>query len=188
MPAVSGEQRPVEPVSGHDDVPVGGLTPESEAVPEKLNFTSTPALLTALLLSIVLMMSALFGWYALGHDIRSQMTWAQGGTLLFFVLFMIAMMLSLGYSRLWADESGITVRNGPRVRRYRIDEVAGLRMRSGDAWAYLLVKVDGRAEKRAVLAIQHLEGDGAKRKLRQLRAWLKANGATSKDVEAPTED
>nr|WP_255622274.1 PH domain-containing protein [Tessaracoccus sp. OS52] len=91
-------------------------------------------------------------------------------------------MLSLGYSRLWADEDGVTIRNGPVLRKFRIDEIAGLRLRQGDAWAYLLIKHDGGVKRRAVLAIQSLEGANAKSKMRQLRHWLKANGANSQGV------
>lgn len=156
--------------------------PEETPVPERLVYTSGPALLTALLLSTVLLVCGLAGWWAVGPDIRAQVTGAQVATLLFFLLLMIGIAMSLGYSRLWADEDGVTVRNGPVLRRYQLDQIAGLRLRSGDAWAYLLIKRDGQAVKRPVLAIQQLEGAGARRKMRDLRAWLKANGATSSGV------
>lgn len=153
-------------------------------LPDRLSFTSVPALLTALLLSTLLLIGSLYGWYAIGPDIRGDITMFQAATLLFFMMLMIAIMLSLGYFRLWADDNGVTVRNGPLVRRYQIEQIAGLRLRSGDAWAYLLIKGDDGLEKRPVLAIQHMEGQGAKDKLKILRQWLKEHGATSKDVTA----
>lgn len=165
---------------GPDGIPE--VSAEQE-VPARLVFTSTGVLMVAIVGSMVLMMSAMFGWYAIGPEIRSRMTWPQAATLLFFLLFMIGAMMSIGYSRLWADEDGVVVRNGPVVRRFRIDEIAGLRLRQGDAWAYLLVKDgSGGIRRRAVLSIQQMEGAGARRKMRDLRAWLKANGATSKGV------
>lgn len=149
------------------------------AVPPRLAYTSLPALMTAVVLSIVLMSVSMFGWWALGADIRDQVTWPQAATLLFFVFVMIGIMLSIGYSRLWAADGVVTVRNGPIVRRYGVDQIAGVRLRPGDAWSSLLVKQDEGLKRKPVLAIQFLEGEGGKRKIVELRRWLKDNGATS---------
>ncbi|MDO5735744.1 MAG: PH domain-containing protein [Propionibacteriaceae bacterium] len=165
-----------------DEVPQESQPPQ---VPERMAFTSPPALMTSVLLSVILLIFAMYGWYALGADIRAQVSLFQGATLLAMMLLMIGIMLSVGYSRLWADERGVTVRNGPVLRRFTVDQIAGLRLRSGDAWAYLLIKDNGTVKRRAVLSIQQLEGNAGKRKLRELRDWLKANGATSKDVTLP---
>ncbi|NHB85821.1 hypothetical protein G7085_18030 [Tessaracoccus sp. HDW20] len=167
----------------HDDA-----TPAGTAVPERLAYTSPPALMTAVVLSIVLLSFAMFGWYALGKEIRDQITWVQAGTLVFFMLFMIGVMLSVGYSRLWADENGVTVRNGPVLRRYPIERIAGVRLRKGDAWSSLLLKGETELKRTPVLAIQSLEGEAAQRKLIELRRWLVANGATSRDAVVGPED
>lgn len=151
--------------------------------PERLSYTSPPALATGVVLAIVLMSFSLFGWWALGKDIRDRVTWAQGGTLLLIVLLMVAILLSIGYSRLWADENGVTVRNGVFLHRYRIEQIAGVRLRPGDAWAGLLIKGDGEVKRRGVLAIQSLEGAAAQRKVVELRRWLVDQGATSRDVD-----
>lgn len=161
--------------------------PKAEQVPERLAFTSPPALMTSVVLSGVVLMFSLYGWYAIGRDIRSQITLAQGATLVFFVVLMIGIMLSIGYSRLWADEKGVIVRNGPVLRKFSVDQIAGLRLRNGDAWAYLLIKNNGKVKRRAVLSIQQLEGARGKRKMRDLRAWLKANGGTSEGITQPDE-
>lgn len=153
-----------------------------EEVPERLSFTSRPALWTALVLSGVLLMMAMYGWYAIGQEVRDQITWAQVATLLGIVLAMIAIMLSVGLSRMWAEGDKVVVRNGLRIRRYELSQIAGLRLRSGDPWAYLLIKSPSGLVRRPMLAIQQLEGAGGQAKLRELRAWLKANGATSRDV------
>ena len=150
---------------------------------ERLSYTSPPALMTGVVLSIVLMASSLFFWWALGKDVRDRVTWPQAATLLFFVLVMVAIMLSLGYSRLWANEDGVTVRNGPFLHRYRIDEVAGVRLRPGDAWSSLLIKGETELRRRPVLAIQFLEGEAAQCKVVELRRWLVDHGATSRDVD-----
>ncbi|MHA6509889.1 PH domain-containing protein [Tessaracoccus sp. Y1736] len=160
------------------------MSPVTERpLPERLSYTSPPALMTGVVLSVILMSSALFGWWALGKEIRDRVTWPQAGTLLFFVLLMVGLMLSIGYSRLWANEDGVTVRNGLFLRRYRIDEVAGVRLRPGDAWSSLLIKGGHEIRRRPVLAIQFLEGEAAQRKVVELRRWLVDHGATSRDVD-----
>mgnify|MGYP000849653762 CR=1 FL=1 len=151
-------------------------------VPERLSYTSPPALMTAVVLSMVLLAFAMFGWWQLGPEIRSEITWPQAATLLFFIFFMIFVMLSVGYSRLWAADEQVVVRNGPLVRRYSVNEIAGLRLRSGDAWSSLLIKRDGGLKRAPVLAIQFLEGEAAQRKVIELRRWLVEHGATSQDV------
>ncbi|QXT63869.1 hypothetical protein [Tessaracoccus palaemonis] len=153
--------------------------PEAAPVPERLSYTSPPALMTAVVLSIVLLSVSMFGWWAIGEEIRDKITWPQAGTLLFFVFLMIGIMLSIGYSRLWADERGVIVRNGPFIRRFTIAQIAGVRLRPGDAWTSLLLKTgDGEEPKRQpVLAIQFLEGEAGRRKVVDLRRWLVARGA-----------
>ena len=159
-----------------------GSKPGPAPIPERLAYTSAPALMTSVVLSIVLLSFAMFGWYALGKEIRNQITWPQAATLLFFLFFMIGVMLSVGYSRLWANEEGLTVRNGPFLRKYPIENIAGVRLRKGDPWSSLLLKGGEELKRKPVLAIQSLEGEAAQRKLVELRRWLVANGATSRDV------
>lgn len=128
------------------DTPQQDPTPDTPKVPERLHYISTTVLATAAVLSIVLFSFALYGWSAIGKSVRDQITWPQAFTLLFFMLLMVAIMLSLGYSRLWAEAGVVTVRNGPILRRYPVDQIAGLRLRHGDPWAYLLVKQEGKRD------------------------------------------
>ncbi|NLE98698.1 MAG: hypothetical protein GX596_12040 [Propionibacterium sp.] len=154
-------------------------------VPKRISYVSLPALVTGIVLTAILMAGALAVWWALGPEIRAQVSWIQAATLLFFVVFMMGVMLMIGYSHLWAENGKIVIRNGPVLRKIDVEDVAGLRLRKGDAWAYLLVKDPerpGSVQRRAVLAIQSLEGKRAEKKVRELRNWLKANGASSEGV------
>lgn len=154
------------------------MSDETQQVPKRLSYTSRATLMTAVVLSVVLLSLAMFGWYAIGPELRAQMTWPQALTLLFFVAVMIAIMLSVGYSRLWAADGQLVVRNGPILRRYPVQDIAGFRLRSGDAWSSVLLKgEDGQLVRKPVLAIQFLEGERAQAKVRELRRWLVANGA-----------
>nr|WP_108871616.1 PH domain-containing protein [Tessaracoccus timonensis] len=163
---------------------------EGSAEPKSLSYVSVPALLTAIILSMVLLSGALYFWWVLGPSVRAQVSTLQLATLVLFLIVMLAMMLGIGYSHLWAGDGQVVVRNGPFIKHYPIDQIAGLRLRKGDPWAYLLVKdetTETGYRRRATLAIQSLEGEGAQRKVRALRRWLKANGATSGDLR-PNED
>lgn len=165
--------------------PTAAVPEEGQPAPRTLAYTSVPVLATALGLSVILLLGAMYFWYALGPEIRAQVTLAQAATLLFFVVVMIGIMMAVGYSRLWAADGEVVVRNGPFIRHHAVSDIAGLRLRKGDPWAYLLIKdpeAEGGVRRRAVLAIQAMEGKGAGRKVRELRRWLKANGATSADV------
>lgn len=141
---------------------------------ERLVFTSRPAMWVGLLGSIILLIAAMGVWLALGADIRSRVTTIQLATLLGFVLIMVAIMLSVGYSRMWAGPDGVTIRNILRVRKFKVADIVGVRMRKGDPWAYLLVKSPSGEEpaKHAILAIQAAEGKSGMTKVLQLRQWL----------------
>lgn len=159
---------------------------DAESVPKTISYRSVPALVTAVLLSMVLLSGALYAWYAVGKSVRDQISWVQAATLLFFVFAMIGIMLAIGYSHIWAREGEVVIRNGPVMRRFRVEDVVGLRLRKGDPWAYLLVKDPGSEagyRRRATLAIQSLEGGTATTKVHSLRRWLKANGASSEGIE-----
>lgn len=148
---------------------------------KRLDYVSRPVMWTALVGSIVLMTAAMYGWFALGKDIRDRITGLQLGTLIFFVLIMVAMMLSIGYSRLWANADGVTVRNMFRVKTFGLDEIIGVRFREGDPWAFLLLRDPSADEpkRHAILAIQSLERAEATTKVLKLRQWLdvQLNGA-----------
>lgn len=144
------------------------------AVAPKLVYTSRPAFLMGLIGSAVLMVAAMWIWLALGPDIRARVSLFQVLTLLGFVLVMAGFMLSIGFSKVWADPAGVTVRNMFRVRNFPLSQILGVRMRKGDPWAYLLVaNPDGdEPTKHAILAIQSAEGKKGMTKVLELRRWL----------------
>lgn len=169
------------PTPGHREKPSG-----FEGAGATLSFVSIPALATSIVLSMILLSGALYFWYALGPQVRAQVSLVQLLTLCLFLFVMLAVMLTVGYSHLWAGDGEVVIRNGILIRHYKVEEIAGLRLRHGDPWAYLLVK-DPTSEtgvrRRATLAIQSLEGKAAGRKVRRLRRWLVANGASSEGIK-----
>ncbi|MGC3954046.1 MAG: PH domain-containing protein [Propionicimonas sp.] len=117
-------------------------------------------LLTAVVLSVVLLFAAWLGWQALPPDLQAMFTGPQLATLGFFVLVMLAMMLGIGLSHVRLDDAGLTVRNGPRLHRIGWDEIAGFRFGPNDPWAYVLLHDDPGS--RPLIGVQRVDGDRAR--------------------------
>ncbi len=129
--------------------------------------------LTAIGLSVVLLFAVWLGWRALPADIRELFTGAQLGTLVLFVLVMLAMMLGIGLSNVRVDETGLLVRNG--LRRYRIEweQIEGFRFTPHDPWAYVLFEDDPGS--RALIAVQRVDGERARGFVAELTAQWEAH-------------
>lgn len=130
-------------------------------------------LATAILLSLIIVGSAVFGWYALPPDIRSLFTGFQVVTLLAILGGLVAVMLWLASSFVRADEQGLTFRNGPRRHVVPWSEVRGIQYDHSDSWAHVLV--DGEQERWPLLGIQRNDGARAKQAVEDLRErWATA--------------
>lgn len=120
------------------------------------------ALLTASVLSAVLLVAAAVGWVALPAEIRELFTPVQLLTLALCVVVMLALMMSIGLSYVRADATGLTFRNGLRTHHLEWFEVSGLRFTENDPWAYVLT--DGDPDQRPLLGLQrtdHARADAA---------------------------
>ncbi|MGJ3509319.1 PH domain-containing protein [Enemella sp. A6] len=163
------------------------------AEPAPLTVWPRVSLITAIILSLVLVAAALFGWYRLPSDIQGEFNVWQIATLIVFILVMMAMMLGLGLCRVRADAKGVFVRNGLLSETYRWDEIRGVRYRQGDPWAYLLLdptvgqKVHGgdKFRRRQMIAIQNPDGqrarDAADRLVQMARYYASDAGGSASD-------
>lgn len=147
---------------------------------QKRVYRSAPVLRMATILSISLAVCFFGLWFLLEQEIRATFTWPQIGTLLFFMVFMIAFMMGIALSHMTLTSEGITVRNGVFSAFHRWDEVVDLLYGPGDTWAYLRLaatpdKPEGRD--RMVLGIQRQEGAAATERVREVRAYIKAHRA-----------
>ncbi|GAA1372281.1 hypothetical protein GCM10009638_04420 [Luteococcus sanguinis] len=137
-----------------------------------LEFRSLPALMMGGVLSTVLVLAALLGWVMLGGEIRQQFNIPQILTLIGFIVIIIGIMMAIGLSKLVADDTGITVRNGLRTNHFGWDEITDVQLSEGDPWAYLVTtRLDdqGYEKNHMVLAIQSSEGPAAQQHATQLR-------------------
>lgn len=142
----------------------------SAQVPTPVVVWPRVASITAIVLSVVLVVAALLGWWALPDSVRIQFSIEQVLTLIGFVIVIMGLMLGLGLSRARADESGLVIRNGVRVHRYRWDEIRGVRFRPGDPWAYVLLDTTPERRERSgepyrrqqIIAVQSPDGARAR--------------------------
>jgi hypothetical protein len=131
------------------------------------------ALLTASVLSAVLLVLTVAGWVAMPAQTRDLFTPPQLLTLALFVLVMIGFMMCVGLSVVRADDTGLTFRNGLRTHHLDWAEVAGFRFTENDPWAYVLT--DGDPDQRPLLGLQRTDHERADAAFAALTAaWRQA--------------
>lgn len=105
-------------------------------------------------------------WVALPPSLRAEFTLSQAVTLLVILGLFVAALLIIGSAVVRADPDGLSFRNGLSRHRYPWSRVHHVVLRSGDAWAHvLLVPTDRPLAERADLEHKMLmgiqTGDGA---------------------------
>lgn len=123
--------------------------------------------LGALLLVVVVVM-----WLSFPAEIRDQFTILERITLVGFGVLLYACGYALARSRVVARESGLTVVNGYRTRRFEWNEVLAVSLRAGSPWAMLDLS-DGTTV--PAMGIQSSDGARATRQVRRVRALVNAH-------------
>lgn len=95
----------------------------------------------ACLASFVLCVGAVVTWSALPDEVRAGFNLGQILTLVGILAILVLLVWVLGMSTVRADRDVIRLRNGLRVRQYAWSQVAGIRMREGDPWARLILRI-----------------------------------------------
>ncbi|MGD8214904.1 PH domain-containing protein [Aestuariimicrobium sp. Y1814] len=149
---------------------------------ERKVYRSAPVLRMATMLSISLAVCFLGLWFLLEREIRQMFTWPQIGTLLFFLVFMIAFMMGTALSHLTLTSEGARLRNGVVSKFHPWDEIIDATYGPGDTWAYLQLVPgpdDQERRSRMVLGIQRQEGPAAAERVREVRAYILAHHAVA---------
>lgn len=128
-------------------------------------FRPRRSLQTAVVLSVVLLVVWVLGWWLLPASIRELFTWPQLLTLALFVAVMIGVMLAIGLSRITTDAQGMTFRNGIRTRRVEWAQIHGFRFGEDDPWPYLIFADEGQ---RPLLGIQRTDRSRAQADFQEL--------------------
>jgi hypothetical protein len=114
------------------------------------------------------------GWFSFDDETRAKFTWFQRGTLVFFGLIYLTLMLALIRSRAVAYADRLVVVNGFRRHEYDWPFVVAARLPPGAPWVTLDL-ADG--ETASVLAIQASDGQRARTALRELKSLVAAASA-----------
>lgn len=133
------------------------------------------ALVTASVLSAVLVVAAVVGWFATPVQTRDLFTAPQLLTLAFFILVMIGFMMSVGLCYVRADTEGLTFRNGLRTHHLDWPQVTGFRFTENDPWAYVLT--DGDPDQRPLLGLQRTDRERAVASFRALEEARREAGS-----------
>ena len=131
--------------------------------PDEPVFVARPRRLRviAIVVTIVLAVLTVFGWFALPRSIRVLFTISQRLTVLGVLALLLLVIIAAAASFVRADADGLAFRNGLRRHAVGWDRVHKIILRSGDPWALVLIKpetgefeVDLDAEKRMLMGIQ----------------------------------
>ena len=142
--------------------------------PETLTLRSLPVLITGSVLSMVLVGGSAALWVGMDPIARSEWTWPQIATIVFFLVVIVAVVMGIGLSKVSVGPDGVTIRNAVQVNHYGWDQVDDFVMAPGDSWVHLqLVDDDQDGAAHMVLAVQRAEGDRADEHLAQLRAMVR---------------
>lgn len=118
--------------------------------------------------TVVLVLFFVLGFFAFPPEIRALFTVFQLATLVFFLAFMLGFIWVLALCYVRVDDIGLTYRNGLMTHRTPWADVAGIRYRDGDAWAFVLL--DERGAKRALMGVMRTDGRRAAEAVADLRA------------------
>lgn len=117
--------------------------------------------------TVVLVLFFVLGFFAFPPEVRALFTPLQIATLLFFLAFMLGFVWVVAACYVRADADGLTYRNGLATHRTPWRDVAGIRYRDGDAWAFVLL--DRQGTKRALMGVMRVDGRRAVQAVEELR-------------------
>jgi Bacterial PH domain len=118
------------------------------------------------------------GWFGFDAETRGRFTVFQIGTLAFFGLIYLTLMVALTRSRAVAYADRLVVVNGYRRHEYEWPFVVAARLPPGAPWVTLDL-ADG--ETASVLGIQASDGRRARVALRELKALIAASSSPPVD-------
>jgi hypothetical protein len=131
-----------------------------------VTYRSNRLRLIVLVAALALVALSLVFWVALPANLKAEFTLSQAVTLLIILGLFVFGLLVIGSGVVQADADGLSFRNGLSRHRYPWSRVDHVVLRSGDAWAHvLLIPTDRPLEEKADLEHKMLmgiqTGDGA---------------------------
>lgn len=118
-------------------------------------------------------------WLNLPGEVRDKFSFFERVTLAGFFVAMLVLLYAIFRTSALADDEGLTVVNGYRVRRFDWPQVLRISLSRNRPWA-LLDLADGSTV--SVMALQTSDGDRAIRCTRELAAVLAEHSRTDRDT------
>jgi hypothetical protein len=144
---------------------------EPTAQPVALPRTYRPlgARVATALAAVILVSSMSFLWVLLPGSIQAEFAPGQRLTLVLLLIVLLVVLNAMFRTSAHADDGGLTITNGYRVRRFSWPEVLGVSLGANSPWA-LLDLADGTTV--ALMAIQSSDGARARRAAQELAAVI----------------
>lgn len=118
---------------------------------------------------VVLIVATGIAWYFMGERVQDTFNWAMRLTVIGIFGAMGAGWWAMARSRIVAADSGVTLVNGWRVRRFEWAQIVSLRLRQGAPWAELDL-ADGATL--PVFGVQGSDGQRAMTAVAEFRAVM----------------
>ena len=131
--------------------------------------------LAVIFFGLMLLVTSIAGWVAIGPVSRSHFTTFQRVTIVIFGVMIATVLYGLARCRVEATTRGLRVVNGYRSRTYEWAQVLAVHLPRGAPWATLDL-ADGTSV--STLGIQSADGDRAHVAVRRLRALIDEHSAT----------
>jgi hypothetical protein len=151
----------------------GASRPDPVAVPHtwrplgvRVALLVVGTLLTVLLIAV---------WIGIGADVRRQFSTYQRVTMVIIALLLFVTYYALVRCKVVATETGLTIVNGYRTRRFAWSQLIQMSLPRGAPWATLDLS-DGTSV--SVMGIQGSDGTRARRAVREVRACIAAHTPT----------
>lgn len=138
------------------------------------------ARLAAFVGAVVLTAAVAFFWLMLSDEVQAKFTFFQRLTLLGVLAAALIGLNAIFRTSALADESGLTVTNGYKVRRYEWAEVLHVSLSPHRPWALLDLSDGGTV---SVMAIQVSDGQRAKKAARELAVVIASRSASPGEGE-----
>lgn len=150
----------------------------AEPISLPMRFRPFGARMATALAAAVLVAASAFLWLMLSSDVRAQFTLPQRLTLLAFLAAVLGGLYAIYRTNALADDSGLTVVNGFRRRRFAWPEVVRVTLTPNRPWALLDL---AHGDTVSVMAIQVSDGARARRAADALARILAQQSATERD-------
>lgn len=135
-------------------------------------------LITAIVLTVSMVAVCALGWFSLPLEIRELFNDFQIVTLIFIAGVGVGAVWAMAVSTVRTGPEGLRIRNAFRTHTLAWSEIRAIRYRPGEPWAAVTLHradTEGVYGRRAMMALQRVDGDTTMGRVRELARLLRAH-------------